>query len=84
MTVQFDACDGRSVHQWYVMAEGPVAFTDDDPEPHILRIYAKDRGEEHAAEWSAGGPQPYDRVAELVPAKMSGYESRESLDDRDA
>ena len=28
VTVQFEACDGRSVQQWYVMAEGPIQFTD--------------------------------------------------------
>ena len=28
MTVQFEACDGRRLHQWYVMAEGPIGVTD--------------------------------------------------------
>ena len=58
MTVQFEACDGRSVHQWYVMAEGPVRFTDLDPSPHVRTILAKDRGETNVEEWTAGQPDP--------------------------
>jgi hypothetical protein len=27
ITVQFEATDGRTVHQWYVMAEGQIGFT---------------------------------------------------------
>ena len=80
MTVQFEACDGRNLHQWYVMAEGPIAFTDLEPKPFIKEILAKDRGEENADEWSSGDPPPDVQVAVLDPEKLSGYEFRESLD----
>lgn len=80
ITVQYEACDGRSVHQWYVIAEGPIAFTDDDPTPHIRAMLAKDRGEDNADEWMTGQPSGDVRVAELRPERLSGYEFRESLD----
>jgi nitroimidazol reductase NimA-like FMN-containing flavoprotein (pyridoxamine 5'-phosphate oxidase superfamily) len=80
VTVQFEACDGRSVHKWYVMAEGPIQFTDFDPRPHIKTILAKDRGEDNVDEWTAGEPPPDVRVALLQPERISGYEFHESLD----
>ncbi|HSF86274.1 MAG TPA: hypothetical protein VLG28_11560, partial [Acidimicrobiia bacterium] len=80
MTVQFERCDGRSVHQWYVMAEGPVRFTDVDPLPHVRRILAKDRGAAHVDEWTAAAPAPGFLVAVLEPERLSGYEFYESLD----
>ena len=80
ITVQFEACDGRSVHQWYVIAEGPVGFTDEDPRPFVRRILSKDRGESNADEWTARMGAADDTVAELVPERMSGFESRAALD----
>lgn len=81
ITVQFEACDGRNVHQWYVMAEGPIDFTDLPPEPLVRAILAKDRGEEYADEWASGDSSPESRVAILQPEKLSGYEFRKSLDE---
>ena len=80
VTVQFEACDGRNVQQWYVMAEGPIQFTDLDPRPHIKTILAKDRGEDNVDEWTAGEPPPDVQVALLQPERISGYEFHESLD----
>lgn len=80
ITVQFEACDGRSVHQWYVIAEGPVRFTEEDPRPFVRRILSKDRGESNADEWTARMGAEDDTVAELVPQRISGFESRASLD----
>lgn len=82
MTVQHDACDGRVVDQWYVIAEGPVRFTDEDPHPHVRRILAKDRGAAHVDEWAAASPAPGFQVAVLEPARLSGYEFHESIDVR--
>jgi len=80
LTVQFEDCDGRSVHQWYVTAEGPIGFTDTEPGPLVRAILAKDRGEENADEWTWGDAQPDVRVAILEPERLSGFEFRESLD----
>lgn len=80
LTVQFEACDGRSVHQWYVTAEGPVQFTEEDPAPHIRAIMAKDRGAAHADEWFSGQAPPEVRVAELKPETLIGREYRAALD----
>jgi hypothetical protein len=82
LTIQYERCDGRSVFQWYVVAEGPVAFTDVEPRPFIRSILAKDRGEANADEWCAGDPPGDVRVAELLPDRLSGYEFRDALDDR--
>jgi len=80
MTVQYEACDGRNVHQWYVMAEGPIGFTDLDAGPLVRAILTKDRGKENADEWTSGKSSPEVQVAILQPEKLSGYEFQESLD----
>ena len=81
VTVQFEACDGRKVHQWYVMAEGTIRFTDSEPAPVVRAIMAKDRGEDNANEWASGDPPPDVRLAVLEPERLSGFEFRDSLDD---
>ena len=80
LTVQFEACDGRNVYQWYVMAEGTISFTDAEPGPYVRAILAKDRGEEHADEWASGDPPVDVRLAVLAPEKLSGFEFQDSLD----
>ena len=80
ITVQYEACDGRRVHQWYVMAEGPVAYRDDATEPHVRRILGKDRGAQNVDEWLAGGVPDNVRLAVLDPVRIAGYEWTESLD----
>jgi len=80
MTVQFEACEGRTVDQWYVMGEGPIGFTNLDPRPHIRTILAKDRGADNVDEWTAAQPAPGVKVAVLQPERISGYEFHESLD----
>lgn len=81
LTVQFEACDGRNVHQWYVMAEGTISFNDSAPGPYVRAILAKDRGERHADEWTSGEPPADVRLAVLEPEKLSGFEFRDSLDE---
>ncbi len=80
ITVQFEECDGRRVHQWYVMAEGPIGFTHLEPGPLVREILAKDRGEENADEWTSGDRPPDVQVAVLHPEKLSGFEFQEALD----
>lgn len=80
ITVQYEACDGRNVHQWYVMAEGAVSFLDDPPEPHVRRILAKDRGEENADDWMRGAVADGHRLAILEPDRIAGHEWSASLD----
>jgi nitroimidazol reductase NimA-like FMN-containing flavoprotein (pyridoxamine 5'-phosphate oxidase superfamily) len=80
LTIQYERCDGPTVYQWYVMAEGRVAFTDADPAPLTRSILAKDRGERYADEWSTGAPPVNVTVAELMPQRLSGYEFNDSLD----
>lgn len=79
MTVQYERVDDGSVHQWYVMAEGPIAFTDEDPGPHVRAILVKDRGPANVEEWRAAEPAIDAKVAVLVPERISGYEFQESL-----
>ena len=80
VTVQFERVTSDSVHQWYVMAEGTVAFTDDDPTPYVRAILVKDRGEANIERWRANEPDRGVKVAELIPKCISGYEFRESID----
>ena len=80
ITVQEALSDGVAVDQWYVIAEGPVRFTDDDPLPHIRFIMAKDRGEEHADAWTPPSASGSDRVAMLTPERISGHESHLELE----
>lgn len=80
VTVQSDSCVGATVHQWYVMAEGPIRFVDADPMPHIMAILEKDRGSDRIREWKAAAPSADIRLAVLEPERMSGYESTERLD----
>jgi nitroimidazol reductase NimA-like FMN-containing flavoprotein (pyridoxamine 5'-phosphate oxidase superfamily) len=80
LTVQFEAITERTAHQWYVIAEGPVAFSAEDPAPHVRAMLTKDRSEEWADRWAGDGPAADDRVAVLSPERLSGFEFRESLD----
>ena len=81
LTIQYERVDVSSVHQWYVMAEGPVAFVEADPTPHVRAILIKDRGPDNVDAWRASQPALDAKVAELVPRRISGYEFRESLRD---
>lgn len=79
ITVQYERCEGRSIHQWYVIAEGPVRFTDEDPMPHVRVVMAKDRGPEYVDEW-IGPSSPVGVVtAVLEPERLSGWEYRQTL-----
>lgn len=80
VTVQYATCDGSRVHQWYVMAEGPIRFSDEDPMPHIMAILVKDRGSRRVEEWRAAAPTPEIQLAVLEPERIAGYESTETLD----
>jgi hypothetical protein len=79
MTVQDARSDGLTVHQWYVIAEGPVSFAEEDPLPVVRAIMAKDRGAAHADAWTAHSPPVGARVALLVPDRLSGYEFHDAL-----
>jgi nitroimidazol reductase NimA-like FMN-containing flavoprotein (pyridoxamine 5'-phosphate oxidase superfamily) len=80
MTVHHDTVSGRTVHQWYVIAEGPIAFTDADPAPLLRAILEKDRPGPFVDEWEARMGRSDDTVAVLRPERLSGYESRSLLD----
>ena len=80
LTVQYERVEGRTVHQWYVIAEGPTTFTDLDPSPIIRQILTKDRGEATVDEWFSRMNSEVDQVAVVDPHRISGYESLTSLD----
>lgn len=71
LAVQFKAVTARTVHQWYVLAEGRIAFTDDDPAPHVRVMLARDRGDAWADRWDSA--ERGDRVAVLDPDRLSGF-----------
>lgn len=80
LTIHADTNEARSVHQWYIVAEGPVTFTELEPEPVIREILAKDRGAATVDEWMERMGHPEDVVVHLTPARISGFESVASLD----
>jgi nitroimidazol reductase NimA-like FMN-containing flavoprotein (pyridoxamine 5'-phosphate oxidase superfamily) len=79
LTIQFEEIGSESVYQWYVMAEGPVVFTDANPAPYVRAMLIKDRGKRNWDRWQATEPDPDARLVELVFGRISGYEFRESL-----
>ena len=81
ITIQFERCDGPTVYQWYVTAEGPVRFTNEDPAPHIRTMLAKDRGDRYVYRWTAAPPAPTVKVAVLTPERIGGYEYHDALPD---
>lgn len=81
LTIQYEKVERGSVHQWYVMAEGPVVFTDADPAPYVRAMLIKDRGETNWDRWRASEPNTEAKVAELIPARIAGYEFSESLEE---
>jgi nitroimidazol reductase NimA-like FMN-containing flavoprotein (pyridoxamine 5'-phosphate oxidase superfamily) len=81
ITIQFERCDGPTVCQWYVTAEGRVRFTEDDPAPHVRTILAKDRGDRYVDRWTSEPPPPTVKVAVLTPERIGGYEFRDALPD---
>jgi hypothetical protein len=80
LTVHHDEVTPRSVEQWYVIAEGTIRFTDDDPEPLLRKIMVKDRGPGHAEEWVRQSLPNVTTVAVLSPERLSGYHGVSQLD----
>jgi hypothetical protein len=81
MTIHYEEYpEGRAVLQWYVMAEGPVTFTDEDPVPLVRIIMEKDRGEVHGAAWAERSPPGDSRVAVLTPQTLYGRRFTAQLD----
>jgi nitroimidazol reductase NimA-like FMN-containing flavoprotein (pyridoxamine 5'-phosphate oxidase superfamily) len=81
LTIQFERCDGPTVYQWYVTAEGPVRFTNEDPAPYVRTILAKDRGVRYVDRWAAQPPPPTVQVAVLTPDRIGAYEYCDALSD---
>lgn len=80
MTIHHDVVSARKVEQWYVTAEGPIWFTDQDPEPVLRAIMAKDRGAENAEAWVTQSLPQATTVAVLVPERISGFHGTSVLD----
>lgn len=75
ITVQEEILGHRELEQWYVMAEGSVEFTDEEPLPYVRAIMEKDRGPEFVEEWTARSGPHDNPVAVLTPQTLSGYRS---------
>lgn len=80
LTIQEEVRGERRVEQWYVMAEGPVEFIDEDPTDLLRAILTKDRGARFASEWVAQSLPNVTTVAVLTPKTLSGYRGLSSLD----
>jgi nitroimidazol reductase NimA-like FMN-containing flavoprotein (pyridoxamine 5'-phosphate oxidase superfamily) len=73
LTIHHDDVGARVVEQWYVTTEGPILFVDDDPEPLLRAILAKDRGAALVEEWTAQSLPTTTKVAVLTPQRLAGY-----------
>jgi nitroimidazol reductase NimA-like FMN-containing flavoprotein (pyridoxamine 5'-phosphate oxidase superfamily) len=76
VTVHDEWVGGVEAQEWYVTAEGPVAFTDDPLRPLLREIMAKDRGEGVADRWVDEWLWPAaetHRVLVLDPERIAGY-----------
>ena len=73
LTIHHEQNEPELITQWYVFAEGPVRFTEDDPEPLLRKILRKDRGPEHLEEWTEKAMVSVEPVAVLDPIRLSGY-----------
>ena len=73
LTVHDEQNDPTLITQWYVFAEGPIWFTEEDPEPLLRGILVKDRGREHIEEWMKQSMATVGPVAILRPERLSGY-----------
>ena len=83
LTIHDEAYPPGAVRQWYVMAEGPVAFSDDDAEPIVRAIIAKDRPGPDAAAWTERAIAGATQVAVLTPDTISGFAFEDSLSPSD-
>jgi nitroimidazol reductase NimA-like FMN-containing flavoprotein (pyridoxamine 5'-phosphate oxidase superfamily) len=80
LTIHHEEYPHRGVRQRYVMAEGPIEFTDDDPAPLVRALLAKDRGEALADEWTRRMSAHAATVAVLTPSSLNGYTFAGHLD----
>ena len=83
LTVHAEQNEPTLITQWYVFAEGPVRFTDENPEPILRRILVKDRGIEHIEGWMARATATVLPVAVLEPERLSGYMGENDLSEKD-
>ena len=76
VTVHQEWISGPEAAEWYITAEGPVAFTDDPVRPVMRDILAKDRGEHLADRWLDEWLWPVaseQKVMVLTPDRIAGY-----------
>lgn len=73
LTIHHDELLERKLTQWYVMAEGAVAFTDEEPGDLLTSILEKDRGANHLEEWTDQAMVNVGPVAVLTPTRLAGY-----------
>ncbi len=76
ITVHAESIDAVEAFEWYVTAEGPVAFNDDPVRPLMREILAKDRGEHVADRWLDEWLWPVAKdqdVLVLDPDRIAGY-----------
>ncbi len=80
LTIHYEVYPDRGVLQQYVMAEGPIEFTGDDPVPLVRALLAKDRGNSLADEWTQRMSANAATVAVLTPSSLNGYTFTDQLD----
>ncbi len=81
LTIHHEEYPPGRVSQWYIVAEGPVSFTNEDPEPIVRAVIAKDRPAADAPAWAARAAATATSVARLDPTSLSGHVFEAALDE---
>ena len=87
VTIHDEWISAVEASQWYITAEGPVAYTDDELRPVMRAILAKDRGEHVADRWLDEWLWPVAKdhqVLMLAPDRIVGYTFPGCLEDLSA
>jgi nitroimidazol reductase NimA-like FMN-containing flavoprotein (pyridoxamine 5'-phosphate oxidase superfamily) len=75
ITVHSERYGDDDMLEWYVMAEGPATFTDEDIEPIVRRTRSRYHGGQRIDEWLARPIDPAERVLVIEPQTLTGHES---------
>lgn len=84
VTVHDEKISHVEASEWYVTAEGPVAFSDEPLRPLMREILVKDRGEQMADRWLDEWLWPVakdQQVLVLTPERIAGFSFPSRLED---
>jgi hypothetical protein len=79
LTIRSEHYGEADSREWYVIAEGPIAFVNDDIEPFVRLMRRRYYSGPRLEDWMARPLISTQKVAVLDPESLSGYEWTEQL-----